>query len=58
MPPHSRPAVTPPDMYAQLEQRVQRDHGRSFDRLLSNARVEARTLGYMHATIDSRQPGG
>ncbi|HEY4895207.1 MAG TPA: tyrosine-type recombinase/integrase, partial [Solirubrobacteraceae bacterium] len=25
------------DVYAQLEQRVQRDHGRSFDRLLAGA---------------------
>jgi integrase len=28
------------DVYAQLEQRVQRDHGRSFDRLVSLARVQ------------------
>jgi len=27
------------DVYAQLEQRVPRDHGRSFDRLLSQARI-------------------
>jgi hypothetical protein len=28
------------DVYAQLEQRVQRDHGASFDRLVSGARRE------------------
>ena len=28
------------DVYAQLEQRVQRDHGRRFDRLVSLARVQ------------------
>jgi len=28
------------DVYAQLEQRVQRDHGRSFDRLLLRAREQ------------------
>jgi integrase len=29
------------DVYAQLEQRVQRDHGRSFDRLVAQARGQA-----------------
>jgi hypothetical protein len=36
------------DVYAQLEQRVQRDHGRSFDRLVAGAREDAVGVASAH----------
>ncbi len=48
------------DVYAQLEQRVQRDHGRSFDRLVSRARAPlaaAPTQPNTAAALSPREPG-
>jgi integrase len=45
------------DVYAQLEQRVQRDHGRSFDRLVARAREQLTSAG--GAGVDlAHRPGG
>jgi integrase len=48
------------DVYAQLEQRVQRDHGRSFDRLVSRARAPLPAAPKQPKTaagLSPREPG-